>query len=249
MTLHGILRIVIVAAMIAMLEIACRLLWLPRTTIIAPSEMAVGLWDILRSGDVNHHIAITLRDIVIAAVGAIVLGSIVGYVLHGLPRARDAVEPLLSGYYSVPTFMFYPVFIILFGIGELPIIAISLLLAIVAVITATLNGLDRIPQVFRKTSRVLRMGPMTRACLVDFPAAVPYLITGIKLSIAYAFIGVIASEFILSGAGIGYSIAYAYNNFNTRTMYALMLLVVVATVIINAVLDAVDNHFQSRLRR
>ena len=73
--------------------------------------------------------------------------------------------------------------------------------------------------------------------------------TGARLAVAYSFIGVIASEFILSGDGIGYSIAYAYNNFDNRTMYGLMLLVIVVVTAVNAVLDAVDRRFQSRFVR
>ena len=60
--------------------------------------------------------------------------------------------------------------------------------------------------------------------LVHLPAAAPHLFTGVRLAVAYAFIGVIASEFILSGEGLGYAIAYSYNNFDNRTMYGLMLL-------------------------
>jgi NitT/TauT family transport system permease protein len=70
----------------------------------------------------------------------------------------------------------------------------------------------------------------------------------VKLAVAYAFIGVIASEFILSGAGIGYAIAYAYNNFNNQTMYALMLLVVIIVTAVNGGLNAVDRRLQARLR-
>ena len=58
-----------------------------------------------------------------------------------------------------------------------------------------------------------------------------------KLSVAYAFIGVIASEFILSGSGIGYAIGYAYNNFQNDDMYSLMLLVLVLVTLVNLVLN------------
>ena len=180
---------------------------------------------------------------------AVVLGFAAGSALHALPPLRAAVEPLLASYYAVPTFMFYPVLIILFGVGSGAIIAISTLLAVVAMITATLTGLDRIPPVLRRTARVLGMGPLATTLRISLPAALPYLFTGLKLAVAYAFIGVIASEFILSGAGLGYAIAYAYNNFNNRTMYGLMLLIVIVVAVVNAVLDAFDRRLQARLAR
>jgi NitT/TauT family transport system permease protein len=145
--------------------------------------------------------------------------------------------------------MFYPIFIVVFGVNARAIIAIAVLLSIVAMIASTLTGLDRIPAVLRKTARVFRMSAPVRALLIDLPAAAPHLFTGAKLAFAYALIGVIASEFILSGQGIGYSIAYAYNNFDNREMYGLMLLVIIVAVTANAGLDAVDRRLQARLRR
>jgi NitT/TauT family transport system permease protein len=149
----------------------------------------------------------------------------------------------------VPTIIFYPVFIVLLGVGSAAIVAIAALLAIVAMIAATLNGLDRIPRVLDRTARVLRLSPLQHVFLVRLPAASPHLFTGARLAVAYAFIGVIASEFILSGGGLGYAIAYAYNDFDNRTMYGLMLLVLIVVGVVNALLGLLDRRLQSRLGR
>jgi NitT/TauT family transport system permease protein len=210
--------------------------------------MAVSLVVVLLAGEFTWDILLTLGDVVAAALLAVGVGFVAGAVVHWLPALRRAMEPLLASYYAVPTFMLYPVFIILFGVGSGAIIAISALLAVVAMVTATLTALDRVPAVLRRTARILRLGPVATAWRVVLPAAMPYLFTGVKLAVAYAFIGVIASEFILSGAGIGYAIAYAYNNFNNQTMYALMLLVVIIVTVVNGGLNAVDRRLQARLR-
>ncbi|RAI32759.1 ABC transporter permease [Rhodoplanes serenus] len=249
MTREGWIRLLVIAAAVAALELACRLGWVPVTVVIPPSAMAASLVDILASGKHWADIVISLRSVTIAAVLSIGLGFLVGAVIHAWPLVRGAVEPLLASYYAVPTFMFYPVFIILFGVGPAAIVAIAALLAIVSMISATLVGLDRIPLVLRKTARMMHMGPASRALLIGLPAALPHLFTGVKLAVAYAFIGVIASEFILSGAGMGYAIAYAYNNFDNREMYGLMLLIILVVTVVNTGLDAVDRRLQARLRR
>jgi NitT/TauT family transport system permease protein len=246
---EGWIRLGVLVAFVAALEALCRFGIIPKTVLIPPSEMAMSLWHILRSGEHNADIVFTLGNVAASAAISVALGFALGTLIHMLPRLRRTIEPLLASYYAVPTFMFYPVFIIVFGVGGAAITAIAVLLAIVAMITATLNGLDRIPTVLRKTARMFRMSVPARALLLDLPAASPYLFTGVKLSVAYAFIGVIASEFILSGSGIGYSIAYAYNNFNNRTMYGLMLLVILAAVVVNTALDMIDRRLQMRLRR
>ncbi len=117
---------------------------------------------------------------------------------------------------------------------------------IVAMIIATLNGLDRVPRVLTKVARVHRMGTVATALKLKLPAAAPYLFTGIKLSVSYAFVSVIAAEFILSPAGLGREIADAYNDFNNRRMYALMLLLLAIATLVNSALHAWDIRWARR---
>ncbi|MBX3551935.1 MAG: ABC transporter permease subunit [Pseudolabrys sp.] len=249
LTREGWIRLAVVVAFVLVFELLCRLGVLPRTVVLPPSEMATSLWHLLVTGEFTADIVSTLQDVAIASALSIALGFALGIAIHALPRLRATLEPLLASYYAIPTFMFYPVFIVVFGVSDRAIIAIAVLLSIVAMIASTLTGLDRIPRVLRKTAAIYRMGLARRALLIDLPAAAPHLFTGIKLAFAYAFIGVIASEFILSGQGIGYQIAYAYNNFENRKMYGLMLLVIIVATVANAVLDTIDRRLQSRLRR
>lgn len=249
MSVETILRIVLLVVLVALVEALCRLGAIPASVLIPPTQMAVELMNILSSGEFNADIASTLSNVLVSVVISVVLGFVVGLIVHSAPNLRSAVEPLLASYYAVPTFIFYPVFISLFGIGSQAIIAIAVLLAVISMVTATLTALDRIPIVLRKTSRIYRMSRTKTALLIELPATAPYLFTGIKLSVAYSFIGVIASEFILSGSGIGYAIAYAYNNFENRHMYALMLLIIILVSAVNAVLNRIDEHLQARRRR
>src|SRR6476661_11082209 len=113
-------------------------------------------------------------------------------------------------------------------------------------VIATLNGLDRVPRAMTKTALILRLSPARAAWSVTLPAAAPYLFTGLKLALAYSFIGVIAGEFILSGGGLGYSIAYAYNDFDNQTMYALMMFVLVIAVAMNGALHVWEQHMSRK---
>jgi NitT/TauT family transport system permease protein len=204
---------------------------------------------LLASGHYANDIVFSFTNIIVSAFLAIIAGFFIGVAVHSMPRFRGALEPLLASYYAVPTFIFYPVFIVIFGVGHGSIIAIAVLLAIVAMITATLTGLDRIPKVLRKSAAVMRISRLKTAWLIELPAALPYLFGGVKLAVAYSFIGVIASEFILSGSGVGYAIAFAYNNFESNNMYGLMLLVLISVTLINAVLNFFDRRLQARRQR
>ena len=74
------------------------------------------------------------------------------------------------------------------------------------------------------------------------PAAAPYLFTGAKLALGYSIAGVIGSEFILSAAGLGYSISYAYNDFDNPSMYALLLFVIGFVTLLLTALNALEKR-------
>lgn len=241
----GALRLLLVAGLLAALELACRAGWVAPTSVIAPSAMAAATWRLLVSGEAGPDLVATMSRVVAATGLSVVLGLGVGVLLHPRRRLRAVVEPVLSAWYAIPSVMFYPVLLVVFGVGGGAIVAIGVLLAVVAMVVATLTGLDRVPAVLLRTARVLRMGRGQTAWRVLLPSAAPYLFTGVKLVVSYAFIGVIAAEFILSGSGLGYAIANAYNNFDNPTMYGLMLLIVVLVTSVNAALQAADR----RLRR
>ena len=245
----GFLRLLVVGGFVVALEVLCRTGIISKLVLIAPSEMAMHLVRILTSRKADADILESLTNVVMAVVLSVVGGFAIGAMIHSFPRLRRAIDPFLASYYALPFFAFYPLFIVLFGLGRGAIIAIGFLFGVVAMIIATLNGFDRIPRVLGKTAKVYGMGPVVAALRIKLPSATPYLFTGIKLAIAYSFIGVIAAEFIMAPSGLGYSIAYAFNNFDNRTMYALMLFVIVLVVIVNALFHAYEQRLLRRLGR
>ena len=249
MTRAGWIRLALVVACVAALEVACRLRWIDPTAVIPPSRMAAGAWTLLASGEYTQDILLTLSNVAMAFALALVLGFAGGVALHRLPRLRRAADPLLASYYAVPTFIFYPLFIVLFGLNRWPLVAIGVLFAMVAMALSTLNGFDRVPPVLRKSARVLGLSRMQETFLVTLPACAPYIFTGAKLAVVYAFIAVIAGEFVLSGAGFGFRIAFAYNNFDNPTMFGLMLLLLLLVGALNWALYAWERRLYERQGR
>jgi NitT/TauT family transport system permease protein len=246
MTRIGRIRLIVVVAAIAALELACRIGWINPHVLIPPSEMATSLVSLLMSGQINGDIVRTLGVVTLATVLSVVLGFALGLLIHALPRVREALDPFFATYYAVPIFIFYPVMVAIFGLTPWPVVLIGVATAIVAMIIATLNGLDRVPQVLTKVARVHRLGTLATTLKLKLPAAAPYLFTGVKLSVSYAFVSVIAAEFILSPAGLGRDIADAYADFNNRRMYALMLFLLAIAAVVNSALHAWDIRWAKR---
>jgi NitT/TauT family transport system permease protein len=242
----GWLRLSVIVIAVGLLELACRAGLIDYRVVIPPSEMAVALVHLLISGQVNDQIARTFGIVITAVVVAVVGGFVLGVVIHALPRMRQALDPFFATYYAVPIFIFYPVMIAIFGLSAIPIVLMGVATAIVAMIIATLNGLDRVPRVLTKVARIHRMGRIATALRLKLPAAAPHLFTGVKLAVSYGFIAVIASEFILAPAGLGRVISDAYTDFNNPRMYALMLLLIIVATVVNMVLHVFDQRWAER---
>ncbi|PTM43474.1 ABC transporter permease subunit [Bosea sp. 124] len=229
-------RVIIIAGFVALLEVLCLTRVIDRLTMQPPHAMIADLARMLLSGSLNAAIAKTLGNAMVAFVIAMVMGVTSAIVIHRLKRVRDTLEPLFATYYAIPVFAFYPLLIVLLGLGDAPQIFIGAMLGVVAVIVNTLNGLDRVPGVLLKTARINQMTAAETAVRITLPYASPYILTGAKLAVAYSLIGIIGAEFIMSNGGMGYEISFAYNNFDNATMYPLILLILLVSISINMLL-------------
>ena len=239
-------RVAALGGAVLLLEGVCRAGLIDPLTILPPSEMVGSMVEQLGSGAMTASIVQTFSTIGAAFVIAAVLGTVLGALLHAAPRLRRAVDPVLASYYSVPTFIFYPLMVALLGLSMAPLVVLGLVSATPAVIISTLAGLDNVPGVMLKVARVQRLGALRTLGLIVLPAAMPALFGGFKLALSYALIGVIAGEFILSGSGLGFAISFAYQSFDNRAMYGLMLFVLLVAVTANGLLYVWEGRLARR---
>jgi NitT/TauT family transport system permease protein len=243
-------RFVILASGVLMIEILCRSGVVSSYSMIPPSQMVAALVDMVRHADWFWSDArYTFQNIAIAILLSIVLGFVIGLVIHALPRLRRVLEPVLLSYYSVPTFVFYPLLIVIFGIGPSSLVVMGAMFGIVAMITSTLTAIDRIPPVYGKVARVERMSSWQTAIRIKLPAAIPHLFTGLTLAVAYSVTGVIAGEFIIATAGLGRQLTLSYNEFDSATMYGLILLILIFAAVSNGVLQSWEARIYRRWYR
>jgi NitT/TauT family transport system permease protein len=241
-------RTLLLAASVLALELACRTGLVDPLTVLPPSQMVAAMVTVLASGDATEPMLRTFSTVGAAFVLAVLLGIAIGALVHALPRLRRAIEPVLASYYSVPTFVFYPLLVALLGLSMAPLVVLGVMSAAPAMMIGTLGGLDSVRPVLRRVARVQRLGPLATLVSVVLPAAMPGLFGGVKLALSYALIGVIAGEFILSGSGLGYAISFAYQSFDNSAMYGLMLFVLLVAIGANSLLYVWEGRLSRRRR-
>jgi len=227
------LRALVIIGFFGGLELLCRTGVIDSFTMQPPTLIARDLVLLLASGKLNGAIAKTLGNAAIAMVLAVVIGIIAAAIIHYVGLLRAALDPLFATYYAIPVIAFYPMLIIIFGLGDAPQIMIAFMLGVVAVVVNTLNGIDKVPRVLLKSARISRLSEVETAYKITLPYAAPYIMTGVKLAIAYSLIGIVGSEFIMSSGGMGFEIAFAYNNFDNKIMYPLIVLVLGVSISAN----------------
>src|SRR5256886_1594802 len=184
----GRVRFALALALVLVLEGLSRFGVIDRFAMIPPSEILWHLGKILNGGQMWPAIIKTLTNVAVACAAAVVVGVILGTLIHAWRALRETLDPLFAAYYAIPVYAFYPLFIVVFGLGDVPQVLIGFMLGLVAVIVNTLNGLDRVPRALIKTARIHRLGPVATALQVSLPYAAPYIFTGGKLPVAYSFI-------------------------------------------------------------
>jgi NitT/TauT family transport system permease protein len=242
------------------LEIIARAGIVRRSTLTPVSEMFVTLWRFFLPGEVQARLLkdssiaanffMTFGEILLSFSLAVLVGFPVGILLWKWKTLGRILNPYLVSYYAIPVFALYPIIVGIFGIGMLSITFMGWLFAIVAIIINTATGFDEVEKrIYPQVGKSLRLSRWRIFVWIYFPAATPYVFTGLKLGFIYSIIGVIASEFILSTRGLGHLVRFSYSAFETEIMYASMLLIVMMAVVVNSALMRIEAWLYGRQAR
>jgi NitT/TauT family transport system permease protein len=238
--------VAILIAFLAAVQYAATSGMLPPTELVPVTEMVSTLIDQVSSGDIRPDFFDTAYRVSVAFIAATVVGIPTGWLLWKNETLWRILDPFLIVLYATPIFVFYPLLIVYFGLGQLPIILIAFAMSITAIVISTANGLDKVPEIYFNVGRSLDLSTLQFISRVQLPAAVPYIFTGLKLGFIYAFIGVIASEFILANTGLGYLVSLHYDRWETAEMYGAIIAIILLAIFVNSIVMYVENRLYSR---
>ncbi len=232
----GLIRMLLLVLALVLWEVAYWLALRGNRAAFPPSMLLVTIGELVSDGRLIRSSLSTLTNVAIAFAMASIAGFALGSLLQRSRQVRGFVDAFLASYYSIPLLVFYPLLVGVLGINRWPLVALGVAFATPAMVINTLYALDRIPTGFYKVARTLRIGTFSTITEVVLPAALPTLLAGLRLTLGYAFVAVLGGEFLLSASGLGHSIAFAYENFDNRDMFALIIVVFVLAIALNSLL-------------
>jgi NitT/TauT family transport system permease protein len=177
---------------------------------------------------------------------AVVIGLGIGFLLGAHSMTGEVGEPILVALYSIPKVTLYPIILLIFGIGMPAKVAFGAIQGIVPIALFAMNSIRNLNPVFARTGRVLRLSPLASAQRILLPAALPEIVTGIRVGFSLTLIGTLLGEMFGSQRGLGYLLIQAMNLHNMRTIMSLTLLLVIFAASVNAVLLAIDRRLHAR---
>jgi NitT/TauT family transport system permease protein len=170
--------------------------------------------------------------------GALGLGA--GWALHHFPSVGKAYTNWIGAMAAAPLVLLYPVFLVVIGRNEGTIIAMGAIVAAPSVSLKTKEGLDGVRPVLLSVGRSFNFSPWTMFRLVQLPAAMPTIFTGLRLGLVFALINTVGVEFLLGFDGLGQLISDLGDRFDLGAMYAAIVFVLLISVIFLYVTERVE---------
>jgi putative hydroxymethylpyrimidine transport system permease protein len=168
----------------------------------APSEIATSLWE--DRSLLADNAWVTIREVFAGFAAALVVGVGLAAALHLSPLLRRALYPLIVASQTVPIVVVAPIFVVWFGFGIGPKVAVIALICFFPIVVNALDGLATTEADQRKLMRSLGAGRLRTFRELEAPTALPFLLSGAKIAVAVAVIGAVFGEWAGSDSGLGH---------------------------------------------
>ena len=210
--------------------------------IVLPAPSGIVRTMVQMAGPIAFHARHTLVTTLIGFGAAVGLGLLLGFLIGASVTARDALYPLLVGFNSVPKAAVVPMLVMWFGIGAVPAVLTAFLLAFFPAAVNVALGLATLEAELRDVLRVLGASRWQIFRKVGVPRTMPLFFASLKVAVSSAFVGSVISETVASNAGIGYLMAVAASDFNTRLAFGGLFVLAAMGVALYGVFAAIERR-------
>jgi NitT/TauT family transport system permease protein len=206
----------------------------------SPSAILVAFIDLTRSGELVSALWSSLSAFLIGIALTIVVGISVGVAMGRSRVVEYIVEPYVTALYSTPSIALIPLFILWFGVGVTAKITIIFFLSVFIVIINTFTGVKNLSQSIMDVGAAFGANQRQTFWFIVLPAALPFIMTGLRLAVGRGILAMIVAEFFTSISGLGGMIVKYGNFFQTAKMFVPIIVVSLLGVIMVELLKGVE---------
>jgi ABC-type nitrate/sulfonate/bicarbonate transport system permease component len=204
------------------------------------------LADVLASGEFWPDLQVTLTEVAVAFAISCTGGVALGYLISRTPYSIRVFEPLLAAAYSVPIILFLPLYVLFFGLGPWSKIAIGGTISFFPIVLSTIAGFGYVDKIFIVAARSMGASDVQMFRHVLLPAALPVILTGLRIGFTVALLSILGSETLASLAGLGHRIVHLAEAMETARMFAYIAFAVVIAAALNSVTSSLERRAKRR---
>jgi len=194
------------------------------------------------SGELPLDIVASLYRVVVGfAIGA-GLALPLGLAMGASQRVHAWMNPLVQVLRPIPPIAYIPLAMLWFGLGNPPAVFLIAIGAFFPVLMNTIAGVRQVDGIYLRAANNLGAGKLTIFMRVILPAAVPYILSGVRIGIGTAFIVVIVAEMIAVNSGLGFRISEAREYFWSDKVIAGMISIGVLGLVIDIGVNRLNNY-------
>jgi NitT/TauT family transport system permease protein len=215
-----------------------------------PSAVARAFVELTQSGELQNALLISLRSFGAGLAIALVVGLFLGIVTGRWRTAFNALDPLVSALYSVPSVALIPLIAFVFKYqGEAPRIATVALFCVFPILINTQQGVRNVDRGLLEVARAFNTSERRLWTDVIIPSAAPFVLAGVRLAIGRGLIGMIVAEFLVGLVGLGYLIVQYGNVFRIDRMFVPIITVAVLGIVAMGFVQWLEGRVAPWLRR
>lgn len=223
------------AVLLLLWEMASRALPGLRLYVPPIAQIIASLGQLLFSGTIANHFFVSLSRFfagyLIAAATAVSLGIVLGY----FRDFHSWIEMLIELLRPMPSVAIIPVAILMLGVGDSMIIAVTVYACVWPILINTIDGVKNLDRTLVDTGRTFGLSGRRILWRIILPGASPYIVTGLRIGLSIALILVITAEMVAGSKGLGFFILDEERSMNSGNMYAGIILVAAAGYVLNRV--------------
>ena len=229
--------------LIVLWEIGSRLGFIKPLILPAPSQALAAFHDLAVSGLLWKHLSASLMRLTLGWSLGTLLGTMAGILIGLFSLARAGLAPMVAAIFPIPKIALLPLFIVWFGIGEGSKVATILFGSFFPTVIATYGGIDNVDRSLIRMGQSFNLSHAAIVRKIVLPAALPAILSGMRISASISIILLVAAEMIGAEFGVGAYILMAGNLMATDQLLAGVAILSVLGLSVSALINRAERYF------
>ena len=233
---------VTLAAFVGLWALFVRLTGYPPFILPGPERVWTRFLALAADGTVWRHAAITLSEVLAGLAVGMIVAFVLGYLLSRSRTVERLVAPYIVASQSIPIVAIAPLLVIWFGAGATSKIIVSALIVFFPILISCIAGLRSAEPDLRDLMRALAATRWQTFTKLELPAAMPMLVSGLKVGATLSVIGAVVGEFVGADRGLGFLVKQGQGLYDTPLMFVAVISLVVIAMSLYGLVVLIERH-------